>query len=599
MLLYALLHLSGYDLSLDDLKAFRQWGSRTPGHPEFGHTPGVEATTGPLGQGGASAVGMAMAERHLAARFNRPGQTVVDHATWALVTDGDLMEGVNQEAASLAGHLGLGKLCFLYDANDVSLDGPLSMSFDEEVGQRYAACGWHVQRVEHGDTDLEALDRAIAAARAETARPSLVIVRTTIGYGSPHKAGTSGAHGAPLGEEEARLTKEALGWDPDARFLVPDEVRAHFEAVARRGAGDRAEWSAGLEAWGAKHPELRQEWTRRWAGELPADFDAALPDFEVGKQVATRAAGGQVLNALAARVPELIGGDADLSSSTKTTIKDGGSFDGRTGEGRNVHFGVREHAMGAAGLGMLYHGGVRAYVSTFFVFSDYMRPPLRLAALSGLPLIAVFTHDSVAVGEDGPTHQPVEHLAALRAIPNLRVLRPADGHETAACWRAALLERKGPSLLVLSRQGLPGLAGTADRAREGVARGAFVLAEGSGGAERLDAVILATGSEVHLALAAREALEGEGRSVRVVSMPCWETFEQQDAAYRDQVLPPAVRARVSVEAGCSLGWHRWVGDAGRVLAIDRFGASAPGGTNLERFGFTAEAVARAVRELLA
>ena len=601
MLLYALLHLAGYDLSLDELKAFRQWGSRTPGHPEFGHTVGVEATTGPLGQGGANAVGMALAERHLAARFNRPGHTVVDHRTFALVTDGDVMEGLHQEAISLAAHLGLGKLCLLYDANDISLDGPLSLSFSEDVAARYRATGWHVETVERGDTDLEAIDRALTAAAEETARPSLIAVRTTIGYGSPAKAGTAAAHGAPLGEDEVRRTKEALGWDPEARFHVPAEVREHFAALARRGGGAHATWRSRIDDWSAAHPDLGGEWLRRWRGELPADFDAELPGFEVGAGIATRSAGGEVLNGLAARTPELIGGDADLSCSTKTALANEPWFDARSDEaaaGRNIHFGVREHAMGAAALGMLYHGGLRPYVSTFFVFSDYVRPPLRLAALAGLPLIGVFTHDSVAVGEDGPTHQPVEHLASLRALPNLRVWRPADAIETAHAWRAALVERGGPSLLVLSRQNLPVLAETAAHAAGGAARGAYVLAEGSGGPGRLDGLLLGSGSEVHLALEARVALEAEGRSIRVVSMPCWEAFEAQDRAWREAVLPPDVRARVSVEAGATLGWHRWIGDGGRALGLDRFGASAPGDLNLERFGFTAEVVAGALRELL-
>ena len=594
MLLYALLHLAGYDVTLDDLEAFRQWGSKTPGHPEFGHTVGVEATTGPLGQGGANAVGMAMAERHLAARF---GGDLVDHHTYALVTDGDMMEGVNAEAASLAGHLGLGKLIYLYDANDISLDGPLELAFSEDVEARYAAYGWHVQRVEDGDTDLDAIDRAIANAKAETSRPSLIVVKTTIGYGSPNKAGTADAHGAPLGDDEVAAAKRSLGWDPEARFLVPDEVREQFAAVAKCGAEAHAAWRRTHGEWAAAQPELAAEWTRRWKGELPADFDADLPAFEPGTKVATRAAGGKILNAIAGRVPELFGGDTDLSCSTKTALAGEASFNGQTGAGRNIHFGVREHAMGAAAMGMLYHGGVRPYVSTFFVFSDYVRPSLRLAALTGLPLISVFTHDSVAVGEDGPTHQPVEHLASLRAMPGMRVLRPADGNETAAAWRAALTHRSGPSTLVLARQGLPTLPGSAEAAAEGIERGAYGLVEGSR-PEALDAILLATGSEVHLAVEARGALEAEGRSVRVVSMPCVDAFEEQDAAYRNSVLPPEVGARVSVEAGSSFGWHRWVGPSGTVLGLDRFGASAPGDTNLAEFGFTAEAVAKAARALL-
>jgi transketolase len=598
MLLYALLYLFGYPLSLEDLQSFRQWGSKTPGHPEFGHTPGVEATTGPLGQGAANAVGMAIAERHLAARFNRPGHALVDHATYALVTDGDLMEGLSSEAASLAGHLGLGKLVYLYDANDVSLDGPLGLAFSDDVAARFAASGWHVQAVERGDTDLEAIDRAISAARAETERPSLVVVKTTIGYGSPNKAGKSEAHGAPLGPDEVRLAKERLGFDPEAEFHVPAEARAHFQAIARRGAREHAAWRARREAWASSHPELAAEWARRWQGELPADFDAGLPRFEAGVKLATRVAGGKALNALAQRVPELFGGDADLSCSTLTALNGEAAFDGRSGGGRNVHFGVREHAMGAAALGMLYHGGLRPFVATFFVFSDYMRPPLRLAALSKLPLVAVFTHDSIGVGEDGPTHQPIEHLASLRAMPNLCVLRPADGNETAAAWRVALARRDGPSALVLSRQAVPTLAHTAELGREGVARGGYVASEARGGARRIDALLLATGTEVSLAVEAQALLEAEGRSVRVVSLPSWELFAAQERSYRDSVLPPAVRARVSVEAGASFGWERWVGERGTVLGIDRFGASAPGGTNFERYGLTREAVAAAVRAAL-
>jgi transketolase len=596
MLLYSLLHLSGYDLPLDELKNFRQWGSLTPGHPEFRHTAGVEATTGPLGQGHVNAVGMAIAERALAARFNQAEHELVSHWTYALITDGDVMEGITAEAASMAGHLGLGKLICLYDANDISLDGPTSLCFTEDVEARYRSYGWHVQRVDDGDRDLESIDAAIRAAKRETGKPSLIVVKTTIGFGSPNKAGSADAHGAPLGEDEVRLAKTELGWNPDSSFEVPAEAVEAFARVAARGKQQNEHWRAGQDAWAAAHPELAAEWERRLKGELPADLGALLPRFEVGEKVATRAAGGKVLNALAAGVPELLGGDADLSCSTKTALSGQGSFDGTTGAGRNVHFGVREHAMGAVANGMLYHGGVRPYVATFFVFSDYMRPAVRLAALSGLPSIAVWTHDSVAVGEDGPTHQPVEHLASLRAMPNLAVLRPADANETAEAWRFALERTDGPSALVLSRQGLPVLAGTPELAREGVNRGAYVLADAEGGAP--DVILLATGSEVHLAVEAREQLAADGIRTRVVSMPCWETFEAQDAQYRERVLPTEVRARVAVEAGSTLGWHRWVGDGGAVLGIDRFGASAPGGENLERFGFQAERVAQTARSLV-
>ena len=605
MLLYALLHLSGYDLSMEDLQAFRQWESRTPGHPERFMTPGVEATTGPLGQGAANAVGMAIAERALAARFNRPGHAIVDHWTYALVSDGDLMEGVSAEACSLAGHLGLGKLVFLYDSNDVSLDGPTSMAFTEDVARRYEAYGWHVQRVEDGNTDIAAIERAIAAARSENQRPSLIVIRTTIGYGSPNKAGTADAHGSPLGPKEVALTKERLGWDPEASFLVPDDARRHFRSALERGAGWRSEWQQRFEPWARANPELAAEWRRRMAGELPEDFPRrageVLPRWESGAQAATRDAGGKAQNALAALVPELIGGDADLAGSTKTTLEGSSDFDGQSGEGRNLHFGVREHAMGAIGNGILYHGGLRAFVATFFVFSDYMRPAVRLAALNSLPLICVWTHDSIALGEDGPTHQPVEHLASLRAMPNLLVLRPADANETAQAWRIALQERKRPTALVLTRQKLPVLPVAREVLEEGVRRGAYVVADAADGKSEggaPDVILIATGSEVALALEARKTLAGDGIGARVVSMPSWELFSQQDEAWREKVLPRSARARVSVEAGASFGWERWIGESGRAVALDRFGASAPGEENMARLGFTAERVVQAARAAL-
>jgi transketolase len=605
-LLYALLHVTGYDVTLDDLKSFRQWHSRTPGHPETFATAGVEATTGPLGQGAANSVGMAIAERMLAARFNRPGHEIVDHRTFALVSDGDLMEGVAAEAASLAGELRLGKLVWLYDANDVSLDGPTSLCFGcEDVGARFRAYGWHVLRVDDGNQDLAALDRAIAEALRETSKPSLIVIKTTIGFGSPAKQGSSEAHGAPLGDEEVAKTKRALGWESTEAFHVPEEAREHFRRSAKRGAKAREQWKKSLEAYRAAHPELAAEFERRFAGELPADFAARcekeLPKWDVGQGLATREAGGKALNALAAIVPELCGGDADLSTSTKTSIAKGGSFSAGAPEGRNLHFGVREHAMGSIANGMLYHGGLRAYVSTFFVFSDYMRPPVRLAALCKLPLIAVWTHDSVAVGEDGPTHEPVEHLASLRAMPQLRVVRPADANETAQAWRLALETDDHPVALVLSRQKVPTLPGTKEHAREGVARGAYVLSEAanlaSGGAPQV--LLIATGSEVALALEAQRRLEGERIAARVVSMPCWEAFARQEASYRDAVLPPAVRARVSIEAASSFGWERWIGDRGVAVAIDRFGASAPGERVLAEYGFTPERVVEAAKQSLA
>ena len=585
-LLYALLHLFGYDLSLDDLKQFRQWGSKTPGHPEWHETPGVEATTGPLGQGAANAVGMAIAERYLGHLFNRPGHPIIDHHTYALVSDGDVMEGVACEAASLAGHLGLGKLIYLYDANEITLDGPLSLVMSEDVGARYAAQGWHVLHVADGDRDLAAIDQAIRDAKAETARPSIIVIRTTIGFGSPKKAGTSSAHGSPLGDAEVAATKAALGWDPAAKFHVPPEAGAHLGEAVTRGAAAHAAWQGRLEAYRAAHPDLAAQLDLAIRGELPAGWDEGLPSFSGA--LATRIAGGKVLAAIAAKVPWLFGGDADLGGSTKTIVP-GGDFD-RTGAGRNLRFGIREHAMGSIGNGMLYHGGVRPFVATFFAFSDYMRPPVRLAAINKQPAIFVWTHDSVGLGEDGPTHQPVEHLMALRAIPNLAVFRPADGNETIAGWRHAMATDHGPTALVLSRQDLPTLSPADGR---GAGRGAYVLADGG------DVLIMATGSEVWVAMAARDALAKDGISARVVSMPCWELFAAQPQAYRDEVLPPAQRCRVSIEAGITMGWREHVGDRGVAIGIDRDGASAPGEVILEQLGITPGAVVAAAKRTLA
>jgi transketolase len=593
MLLYGLLHLTGYELGMDDIQQFRQWNSKTPGHPEWGLTPGVEATTGPLGQGAANAVGMAMAERHLAQRFNRPGHEIVDHFTYALVSDGDVMEGVAAEAASLAGHLGLGKLIYLYDYNDVTLDGPADLTFTEDVCRRYESYGWHVQRVEQGNTDLDGIDAALRAARAERTRPSLILVHTTIGYGSPAKAGTSGAHGSPLGADEVAATKRALGWAPDAKFLIPDDVRAHLGQAVERGAGAQAAWAARFPAWAAAHPELAEAWRACMSGELPAGWDADLPTWDVGAQVATRAAASKVQQVIAARVPWLLGGDADLGGSTKTLLSGSPDFDGRSGAGRNIRYGVREHAMGAISNGLHYHGGVRPFAATFFVFSDYMRPAVRLAALNHQPVIYVWTHDSIGVGEDGPTHQPVEHLMALRAVPNLHVVRPADANESRDAWRYAMARTSGPTALVLSRQNLPVL----DRAAAGAGsldRGAYVLAD----AERIDAIVIATGSEVALAMQARAVLARAGISVRVVSMPCWDRFREESAAYRESVLPAAITARVSVEAGVTFGWETWIGPRGVAVGLDRFGASAPGEVLMTELGFTPERVAAAVREAI-
>jgi transketolase len=597
MLLYCLLHLTGYDLTLDDLRSFRQWESPTPGHPESFQTPGVEASTGPLGQGTANAMGMALAERALAHRFNRPGHTLVDHHTYALVSDGDLMEGISAEAASIAGHLKLGKLIYLYDSNDITLDGPASLSFStEDVGKRYQAYGWQVLHVKDGDRDIDAMDAAISEAKGDTGRPSLIVIRTTIGFGSPNKQGTSKVHGSPLGDEEVALTKKALGWDPDRSFYIPPDALAHFREAVDKGKKAQDDWEKRLQAYGREFPELAEEWKRRMAGELPKGWDGDLPQFEPGKKIATREAGGKVLNALAAQLPELIGGDADLSSSTKTALKDAGSFDGQSGAGRNIHFGVREHAMGGIVNGMAYHGGVRAFAATFFCFSDYMRPPVRLAALSRLPVTFVWTHDSIGLGEDGPTHQAVEHLMALRAIPNLHVVRPADANETTEAWRWAVERREGPVALVLSRQGLPVLKGEGLADASAATRGAYVLADAKGGAPR--AILIATGSEVEVALEARKLLDQKGIPCRVVSMPCWELFQEQSEQYRESVLPSAVSARVSIEAGVSLGWERWVGDKGVIIGLDRFGASAPAAVNYEKFGFTAQRVAHDVQTIL-
>jgi transketolase len=601
-LLYALLHLTGYDLPLEQLKSFRQWGSKTPGHPETFATLGVEATTGPLGQGAANSVGMALAERMLAARFNRPGHALVDHHTYALVSDGDLMEGVVAEAASLAGQLALGKLVWLYDSNDVSLDGPTSTTFSvEDVEARFRAYGWHVQRVNDGNHDLESIDRAISEAKGQHARPSLIVVKTTIGFGSPNKQGTAEAHGAPLGADEVALAKQKLGWEAREAFSLPKAALEHFREARKQGAELREQWHAALEAYTHAHPDLGAEFRRRVSGELPDDFAARcaaeLPTWDAGPGLATREAGGKVMNALAPIVPELVGGDADLSTSTKTALVKESWVGASDYAGRNVHFGVREHAMGSIGNGMLYHGGVRPFVSTFFVFSDYMRPAVRLAALSHLPLICVWTHDSIAVGEDGPTHEPIEHLASLRAMPNLCVLRPADANETAHAWRFALESRRAPVALVLSRQKLPVLPGTKEKARDGVQRGAYVLSDATGGAPQV--VLLATGSEVQLAVDAQKQLASAGIRARVVSMPCCEIFAAQEERYRDSVLPPKLTARVSIEAGATFGWHRWVGDRGIALGIDRFGASAPGERNLAELGFTAARVVEAAKAVLA
>jgi transketolase len=586
MLLYAALHLSGYDVTLDDLKAFRQWESRTPGHPEVHHTPGVETTTGPLGQGFGNAVGMAIAERFLRERF---GAEVADHRIIGICSDGDLMEGVSSEAASIAGHLGLGHLVFVYDDNHISIDGDTALSFDtEDVEARFRAYGWHTQHVEDAN-DLDALREAIAAAIAEQERPSLIRVRSTIAYGAPTKAGTAATHGSPLGEEEVRAAKEAFGWDPDKHFHVPDEVYEQFSAI-ERGAEAQREWEHRFRAWQDANPALAKEWDAAWAGRPLPGLGAALPSWEAGGKLATRAASGAVLQAIAPYLPTMVGGSADLNESVKTGIKADDAYS-RERATRNVFWGIREHAMGAAVNGMVLHGGiVKPYGASFLQFADYMRPAIRLSALMNAPVMWIYSHDSVALGEDGPTHQPVEHLAALRAIPGLTVIRPSDANETAVAWRVMVEEIDGPCVLVLSRQNLPVLEREGGGAAEELVRGAYVLVEDEDAA----ATIVGTGSEVSLALAARELIAGEGVRVRVVAMPSWELFAAQEPAYREAVLPPD-RPKVSVEAGVAQGWAQWV-DAS--VSIERFGASAPGEVVMRELGMTPERVAEAVRALL-
>ncbi len=619
ILQYSLHHLVGYELTLEDLKQFRQWGSRTPGHPERGHTPGIEITTGPLGQGFANAVGMAMAERFLAERYNRPGLVAVDHHTYAIASDGDMMEGISQEAASLAGHFGLGKLVVCYDDNRITIDGSTAISFDgENHAARLAADGWHVQRV--GDSeDLEALEHALVAGREEDERPSFICVRSHIAYPAPHAVDTAKAHGAPLGEDEVRAAKEVMGFDPDVRFAVDPSVYEEMDLRAR-GARLQHEWLKRFAAWRAALPQLAQEWDRAWAGQLNDGWQDSLPSFPAGKDIATRSAGQKVMAAFAGEVPTMVGGAADLVESTKTHFEGFGLYS-RPHTGRNVPFGIREHGMGAIVNGMAAHGGiVKPYGSTFLIFSDYMRGAVRLSALMGLPVLWVWTHDSVALGEDGPTHQPVEHYAALRAIPQLWVVRPADANETAHAWRVALERPDGPVALLLTRQNLP----VFDREGEGLGaaseleRGGYVLwdsrdgssdgvAPNADGLERhgvapstdgLDLILIATGSEVAPALAAARALAVEGTGVRVVSMPCMELFEAQTQDSRDSVLPPDVTARLAIETGATMSWWKWVGTHGDVLGLDHFGASAPGATVLKEFGFDAENIAKRARALL-
>ncbi|MCR8982345.1 transketolase [Brevibacillus laterosporus] len=594
MLLYSMLHLMDYGVSMDDLRNFRQWGSKTPGHPEFGHTPGVDATTGPLGQGIAMAVGMAMAERHLAATYNKDDYELINHFTYVICGDGDLMEGVSSEASSLAAHLKLGKMIVLYDSNDICLDGDLSQSFTEDVAARYKAYGWQYIRVEDGN-NVDTIEKALAEARTDLDRPTLIEVKTTIGFGSPNKGGSSSSHGAPLGSDEVVLTKQAYAWEHEA-FHVPQEVKEYYASLVEAGQQKEAEWNKLLSAYEKAYPELAAQFKKASNGEVSEDFDADLPTYEIGSKLATRAASGNAINGLAKRMPNLIGGSADLAHSNNTLIKGAGDFLPGSYEGRNLWFGVREFAMGAALNGMMLHGGVKAFGGTFFVFSDYVRPAVRLSALMKLPTTYVFTHDSIAVGEDGPTHEPIEHLAAFRAMPNLTVLRPADAHETNEAWRYAAMSKDEPIVLALTRQNLPIYQETKDLAREGLAKGAYVLKEASNGEPQV--VLIATGSEVSLCMEAREKLEAEGVPTRIVSMPSFNLFDRQPKEYRDSVIPPHVKARVGVEMGSSLGWERYTGDHGAIIGINQFGASAPGDIIMKEYGFTVENVVKTAQSLV-
>jgi len=595
-LLYSLLHLSGYDLSMEDLQSFRQLDSKTPGHPEYDLEYGVETTTGPLGQGISNAVGMAIAERLLADRFNRDGFPVFDHHVWVFASDGDMMEGVASEASSLAGHLGLSKLIIAYDDNGISIDGPTSLSFSEDVEQRYAAYGWHTLRVEDGN-DLEELGHAFETARAETSRPTLIAIRTHIGFGSPNKQDTAASHGSPLGTEELQLTKQALGWPTEPAFHIPAEARDAFRAGTQRGATERREWLAMFEKYQEAHPDPAAELLGRLAGELPADWDEALPAYtpEDGS-MATRKASGAVLNAVGPGLPQLVGGSADLAPSNNTYIKGYADQSREHPGGRNFFFGVREHGMGSVMNGMALSGLLLPYGGTFLIFSDYMRPAIRLAALMGLPVKYVFTHDSIFLGEDGPTHQPISQLLSLRSIPGLTTIRPADANETVAAWKVAIEQMGGPTALVLSRQSLPILTGTAAKAGAGVGRGGYVLADPPTGDPR--AILIASGSEVALCVAAQQQLAESGIAVRVVSLPSWELFETQTDAYRQSVLPPSIPQRLAVEAGVPLGWERYTGSAGDILGIDGFGGSAPYKDLANKYGFTVDNVTQRLLRLL-
>jgi len=593
MLLYSLLHLSGYAVTLNDIQNFRQWNSKTPGHPEFGHTPGVETTTGPLGQGFANAVGMAMAERHLAARFNRSGHEIVDHYTYMICGDGDMMEGISSEAASLAGHLGLGRLICIYDDNDISIEGSTEITFTEDVPLRFKAYHWHILNVDDGN-DVHAIYNAIQAAKAETRRPSLIVLHTHIAFGSPNKQNSADAHGAPLGEEEVRLTKKCLGMPEDALFHVPEAVLNHFRQCIDNGREAEAQWQEKFRTYSKKYPDLTGKWVDAMSGFLTTGWDEDIPDFQIADgPMATRAASGKVLNAIAPKLTTLIGGSADLAPSNKTYLNSSHEFQKDAYDGRNIRFGVREHAMGGIMSGMFLHHGLRPYGGTFLVFADYLRPALRVAAIMKIPVIYIFTHDSIAVGEDGPTHQPVEHLASLRAIPGITVIRPADASETAQAWRQAIKTTTGPVALILSRQKLPVLKSNA--IEDGLTKGAYVLADCDG---KPDIILIGTGSEVHIILEAKSRLLEKGVAARVVSMPSWELFEKMSQKYKDLVLLPDVQTRLAVEAGSPMGWCRYVGTSGAVIGINSFGASAPGGIVMKKYGFTVDNVVEKALELI-
>jgi transketolase len=611
MLLYSLLHLTGYDLPLEQIQLFRQWGSKTPGHPERGLTPGVETTTGPLGQGFANSVGMAIAEDYLVARYNRPDYQIVDHYTYALVSDGDLMEGVSSEAASLAGHLKLGKLICLYDNNHITLSAGTNITFTEDRAMRFEAYGWHTQTVENGN-DLTAIERALHVAQAEKERPSLILVRTHIGYGSPNKQDTFEAHGSPLGDKEVKLTKQALGWPLDPTFYIPDEALVHFRRAVKNGKQAEAEWNAKFSEYTKAFPDLAKEFQQGMAGELPKGWDAGIPSFPADpKGMATRVASGKVLNTIDQKLPSLIGGSADLDPSTHTALQAMGDFENPRDEagnlqgsagggwsyaGRNLHFGVREHGMGSIANGLAAHGGIIPFTATFLIFSDYMRPPIRLAALMELGVINVFTHDSIALGQDGPTHQPIEQLASLRAMPELIVIRPCDANETAVAWRVAIETRDRPVALILTRQSVPTLDRTQFAAAEGLRRGAYILEDAP--ERKPDLILIGTGSEVSLIVRAGKKLTEEGMKVRIVSMPSWKLFDAQPQRYRDSVLPPSMHARLAVEAGATHGWCKYVGGEGDVIGVDRFGASAPGEVVMREYGFTVENVCQRAMELV-